>query len=261
MTFLDLLLVFIFLLILLILFLWLVLHVRILESYLRKWPDIVRKKFLYILIIIEVVVIIIIYQRVVSGGMTLGIPLLQKTAGLNPGGTIQTQSTGDYLKDVENCNALLYKSPSNSIYCYVAINADLGGGVVVEGAGIFYEPTTKRTEKLFEQQYQATLRSFREQEESAGSQPGWEKGVLTEEPGPGGIKLIINKHANIKKGSGFAYEFSGEAFLQQGTCVLEISGDALNRTGDLDGDLGKLKEALFGNTEKVSSDFSKYCKN
>lgn len=260
MSILDVILVLIFLLILLV-FLWLIFRIRVLDVFFRRWFFLRQIKIIYILVVMEIVLVYVIYLRLSGNGAVSSLPIFQQGAGLTGGGMSQTQSTGDYAKDVENCNTLLYKSPSNSIYCYIAINAELGDGVGVPGAGVSYEPTVKRAEKLFEQRYQATLASYREQEESAGSQPGWEQGTQTEEVGTGGVKLIINKHANIKRSSGFVYEYSGEAHLLQGRCVLEISGGALTRTGDREGDLSRMKEAVLTYMNKLSGEFDKYCRD
>ncbi len=256
---LDLLLILILLLILLV-FLWLIFRIRVLDIFFKRWVFLRHIKIIYILVVVEIVLVYVVYLRLSGNEAISSLPIFQPWAGLTGGGSSQTQSTGDYAKDVENCNALLYKSPSNSIYCYIAISAGLGDGVVVSGAGLSYEPTVKRMEELFERRYQDTLQSYRDQEESAGKS-GWEKGTQTEEVAPGGVKLIINRHANISKSSGYVHEYSAESFLQQGTCILEIRGIAMTRTGDREGDLGRMREAVLTYTNKVSGEFGKYCKD
>lgn len=184
------------------------------------------------------------------------------------------RAVADYSQDLNTCNKILSKSTSPNEYCTIHIDAITGNRitgpmVVIYNAYVYPESGIKRATKLLEEEYKSKLNWMKN---PSDQRSGLEKYMnIIEETGPSNMKFLIRQSSDLAfytGGGKKVLSFSSYLFMQQGSCVMVVDGDANmgyrkrqdGRNEDVDGDVEKLKQESITYMNKVSNDLVKNCK-
>ncbi|MCL5970150.1 MAG: hypothetical protein M1450_01440 [Patescibacteria group bacterium] len=181
----------------------------------------------------------------------------------------------DYTQELNVCNKILSKSSSIHEYCTLNINAIFGNRVtgpmvVISNAYIYPESGVTQATKFLEEEYKSKLDWMRDPSDQSNGLVKYMK--VIEEAGPDSMKFLIRQNPSTAFYSSgpkkIIYTYHSYLFMQQGSCVMVVDGDAnkgyIKRQGgrndDVDGDVEKLKQESIFYMNKVGNDLIKNCK-